>query len=73
MNTKPIPPNVAALDHMLVAIGRWQAHPSAHTWHEKLAAIRTYVTAAERWDLLAASSSDEPPMDMRIIGHRITV
>jgi hypothetical protein len=46
MNT--IPPHiVAALDHMLVAVGRWQADPSPKTWARKLDAIRAYLAIAE--------------------------
>ena len=46
----PIPPNVAALDAMLLAIGKWQASPSVRSWQEKLAAIHGYLALAEAWD-----------------------
>jgi hypothetical protein len=41
--------DVAALDEMLRAIGRWQAAPSEKTWQQKLIAIRQYLAAIESW------------------------
>lgn len=38
------------MDHLLVAIGRWQANPTLETWTQKLAAIRAYLAMAEGWD-----------------------
>lgn len=41
--------DVAALDEMLRAIGRWQAAPSEETWDAKVSAIKHYLAAVESW------------------------
>lgn len=48
MNT--IAPHIAALDQLLITIGRWQADATLETWTQKLAAIRSYLAMAEEWE-----------------------